>query len=131
MSGSFGNTLEDQILDHVLKVAPLAVDTNLYLALYTVAPTDAGGGTELSGDAYVRVVCNSWSPSVAGGLSANAIEVLFPEATADWGTVVAFAVWNALTGGTFKMWADLTVNRTILDKDSVRFNIGELIVTLD
>ncbi len=130
MSGSFGNTLENQILDHVLKVAPLAVDTNLYLALYTVAPTDAGGGTELSGNGYARVVCNSWDPTV-GGNSANAIQVLFPEATADWGTVVAFAVWNALSGGTFKMWADLTVNRTILDKDSAKFNIGELIITLD
>ncbi len=130
MSGSFGNYLENKILDHILKVAVYTPATNLYIALYTIAPTDVGGGTELSGNGYLRILCNNWAAAVAGA-SSNTIQVLFPEATADWGTLVAFAIWDAQSGGTFLQWADLTTNRIILNKDSVKFNIGELGVILD
>lgn len=129
MSGSFSNYLENKILDHILKVAVYTPATNLYIALYTIAPTDAGGGTELSGNGYIRTLCNNWTPASSG--SSNSILILFPEATADWGTVVAFAIWDAQSGGNFLKWADLTVNRTIINKDSVKFNIGELDVILD
>ncbi|KKL04262.1 hypothetical protein LCGC14_2617840 [marine sediment metagenome] len=130
MGGSFGNYLEDKILDHILKVAVYTPATNLFIALYTVAPTDVGGGTELSGGGYLRTVCNSWDPS-SGGASANAIQVLFPEATGDWGTIVAFAIWDAQSGGNFLKWGDLTQSRAIPDKDSAKFVIGDLQVTLD
>ena len=130
MSGSFGNYLENKILDHILKVAVYTPATNLYVALYTVAPTDVGGGTELSGNGYLRILCNNWAVA-SGGASSNSIQILFPEATADWGTIVAFAIWDAQSSGNFLKWADLTVNRTILNKDSVKFNIGELDITLD
>ena len=130
MSGSFGNYLENKILDHILKVAVYTPATNLYVALYTIVPTDAGGGTELSGNGYLRTLCNNWAVA-SGGASSNSIQILFPEATADWGTIVAFAIWDAQSSGNFLKWADLTVNRTILNKDSVKFNIGELDITLD
>ena len=48
MSG-FSDYLEDKVLDHVFGGNAYTAPTTLYVALYTVAPSDTGGGTEVSG----------------------------------------------------------------------------------
>ena len=53
MSG-FSDYLEDKVLDHVFGGNAFTAPTTLYVALYTVAPSDTGGGTEVSGGAYAR-----------------------------------------------------------------------------
>ena len=116
MAGSFSDVLENELLDHVFKTGAYGVPTNIYVELYTVAPTDAGGGTPVSGGSYARKVCNTWDVA-AGGAIANTGAITFVQATGDWGTVVA--------------WADLTVNKTILTGDTAEFAAGELDVTLD
>jgi hypothetical protein len=50
----FSDYLEDKVLDHVFGGNAYTAPTTLYVALYTVAPTDTGGGTEVSGGAYAR-----------------------------------------------------------------------------
>jgi len=49
MAGSKSNYLEDELLDHVLGGADWARPATVYIALYTVTPGDAGGGTEVTG----------------------------------------------------------------------------------
>ena len=44
MAGSMSDFLENAVLLHVTKGASYTQPTNLYLALFTAAPTDAGGG---------------------------------------------------------------------------------------
>lgn len=129
MAGSFGDALEIKLLDHLLKTTPFAVPTNIYVALYSVAPTDAEGGSELSGSGYARKVCNTWD-GAAGGATANTGAITFAQATGDWGEVVAFGIFDAITGGNFLAWADLTVSKTILNGDTAEFAAGELDVTL-
>ena len=51
---SFTNFLETEILDHVFAGAAYSAPSQHYLGLFTAAPGEAGGGTELSGSAYVR-----------------------------------------------------------------------------
>jgi len=98
MAGSKSDFLELKLLDHVLGNTAYTAPTIVYVALYTVAPTDAGGGTEVTGGAYARVAVTNnitnW-PAAAGGLKSNGTEIVFPTATASWGTVVAFAVLDA------------------------------------
>lgn len=80
MSGSLTNLLEDEVLNRYFRntttLAPAAV---VYLALYSVAPGESGGGTELSGDGYTRTAITFGVP--AGGVIANIVDVLFPTAT--------------------------------------------------
>jgi len=47
--------LENTILDLVYGGVAYTPPAILYVALFSVAPTDAGGGTELSGGGYARV----------------------------------------------------------------------------
>ena len=45
----FTNYLEDKIINHVFGGAAYSAPSTSYVALYTTSPTDAGGGTEVSG----------------------------------------------------------------------------------
>ena len=46
--------LEKLILDYLMTTGSATRPTNWYVALYTAAPSDSGGGTELSGSGYSR-----------------------------------------------------------------------------
>ena len=45
----FSDYLEDKVLEHVFGGNAYTAPGTHYVALYTVAPTDTGGGTEVSG----------------------------------------------------------------------------------
>jgi hypothetical protein len=102
-----------------------------YIALYTVAPTDSTAGTEVTGGSYARVSsAGKWATPSAGSVATNAT-ITFPTATADWGTVVAFAVCNASSAGTELMWGALTANKTVSNGDTASFASGALTLTED
>lgn len=134
MAGSKSDFLELELLDHVLGNAAYTAPATVYVALYTVAPTDAGGGTEVSGGSYARVAVTNndtnW-PAAAAGAKANGTEITFPTATADWGEVVAFAILDAETVGNFLYWGDLTTSKTVNNGDTAKFAVGDLDITED
>lgn len=73
--------------------------TSYDVALYTVEPNDEGvGGTEVTGGGYSRVAHASWN-AAASGIKTNNGVIDFGDPTADWGTIVAIAIWD---GATFK-----------------------------
>ncbi|HEY3325124.1 MAG TPA: hypothetical protein VGP72_32015 [Planctomycetota bacterium] len=87
-----------------------AIPTSWWLALYTVAPTHDGyDGTEVSGGSYARkeVINNGVYWSVSGGEAQLSEDVLFDEATANWGTVVAWALFDDDTGGHMWFFSDV------------------------
>mgnify|MGYP001563208888 CR=1 FL=1 len=134
MAGSKSDFLELELLDHVLGNAAYTAPVTVYVALYTVAPSDTGGGTEVTGGAYARVAvtnnATNW-PAAAAGAKSNGTAITFPTATANWGTVVAFAILDAASAGNFLYWADLTINRVVNSGDTPSFAVGELDVTED
>jgi len=134
MAGSFSDYLELELLDHVFGGADYTRPATLYVGLYTAAPTDAGGGTEVSGGSYARVAVTNndtnW-PAAAAGAKANGTAITFPTATGDWGTVVAFGIFDADEAGNLLAWADLTVSKAIGSGDTASFAIGALDITLD
>jgi hypothetical protein len=102
-----------------------------YVALFTVAPTDSTSGTEVSGGAYARVSgASKFAVPSAGSCSNNAV-ITFPTATANWGTVVAFAVMSASTAGSILYWGDLTTSRAIVSGDTPSFAASSLTLTED
>ena len=134
MAGSKSNFLENELLDHVLGNVAYTAPATVYIALYTVAPTDAGGGTEVTGGAYARKdVANNatnW-PAASAGAKSNGVAITFVQATANWGTVVAFGIFDAVTGGNMLYWADLTVNKAVNNGDTASFAVGDIDVTED
>lgn len=130
MAGSFSDYLEDKVLKHVFTNTAYTAPSTLYVGLYTVAPTDAGGGTEVSGGSYAR---QTGTFTVSGSnptQAANSAAVEFPTASANWGTIVAAAVFDASSGGNMLAWADLTANKTISSGDVFRFPISSFVITL-
>ena len=125
--------LQRALLDHVLKTAPFSVPTDVYVALYTAAPDDTGGGTEVSGGSYARKVHNVWtagsdaSPSIADNTGA----ITFITATGDWGTITHFALFDAITVGNMLGWSPLAAPKDVDSGDTAEFASGELDVTLD
>lgn len=119
--------LENAIGNHILRNIAYTSPTTVYCALYTVAPSDAGGGTEVSGGGYARQAVTFGAPS--NGVFTNSADVVFPIATANWGTIVAFALFDAATGGNMLIYGNLSSSKTINSGDQFRFPAGQLSVT--
>ena len=129
MAGSFSDYLEDKLLKHAFTNTTYTPAATMYVGLYTAAPTDAGGGTEVSGGSYARVSV-SFSVSGTGTLCTNSAAVEFTAATASWGTIVAVGVFDASTAGNLLAWAELATNKTIDTGDIFRIPAGDLDITL-
>jgi|TARA_R100001509_G_scaffold37146_1_gene20002 hypothetical protein len=128
MSG-FTDYLEDALLKHVFTNTAYTSPTTVYAALFTVAPSDTGGGTEVSGGAYARQSM-AFSVSGTGTLATNSAAVEYPTATADYGTVVAVGIFDAASSGNLLAYANLTVSKTVSSGDVFRFNAGDVDITL-
>lgn len=78
------------------------------IGLYTTAPTDAGGGIEVSGNNYARVTTAGSDWNAASGAApctvSNANAITFPVPSADWGTIVAFGAFDASSAGNLLWW---------------------------
>ena len=129
MAGSFSNFLENEVLDHLFTAGAYARPAT-YVALYTAAPTAAGGGTEVSGGSSARVQVTAWD-TASGGATANTGAITFPTASASWGTVVAFGILDAASAGNLLAWGDLTAPKAVGSGDTIEFAAGALDITLD
>ena len=101
----------------------------LYAALQTVNPTDVGGGTEVTGNNYGRIVVPISAPST--GASSNPADAAYNTATAGWGTINAYGLFDAQTSGNLIMWTPLTTPKAINTGDTAKFNTGDIDITVD
>ncbi len=125
---SFTNFLETEILDHVFAGAAYTAPSTLYLGLFTGAPGEAGGGTELSGSAYVR---KPIAFTTSGDTTSNNAAVEFPTATGSWGTVTHVGVFDASTSGNLMVYATLSASKAVASGDVFRVPSGDLDITLN
>jgi len=127
----FTNYAEDLVLDWLLTNGAATRPTAWYVALYTVAPGETGGGTEVSGGSYARTAVTFTVSGTAPTTASNSSAVEFPTATGSWGTIVAAGIFDASTSGNLLAFANLTTSKTVDSGDVLRFNTGEIDVTLD
>lgn len=125
---SFTNDLETRVLQWALTAGSPTRPTAWFIGLFTAAPGEAGGGTEVSGGSYVRQAVTF---TVSGNLATNSAAVEWPTATGTWGTITHVAVFDALTSGNMLVYASLTSSKTIASGDVLRVPAGDLDVTLD
>lgn len=110
MAGGKSKTVSD---------ATLATETGTtrYIALLTTLPTTNTGTSlvEVTGGAYARqavTATTGWnSPTtMADNLTeqvTNVGTITYPQATANWGTVVGWAEYDAVTAGNMRRWGPL------------------------
>ena len=155
---SMSNYLENKLADLLFRGRAMAIgartaswDTapEVYVGLLTAAPSDTGGGTEVSGGSYARVrVPASGAPGDAtwkgtgdetSGASAgtsgtvkNNAAVTFPAPTGTWGVVTHFGIYDASSGGNLLWWAALTASKTVNNGDPApSFATDALTVQID
>jgi len=141
-SAQASDALENKMVDHLCRSASWTKPTQLNVALFTAAPSDAGGGTEVSSGGYARVNLppsdTNWTATQGGtsgvsigtgGMTSNAVAITFPAPTADWGTVGWFGLFDQ--AGVLQIWDALLAPRTILSGDPApSFQPGSLQITI-
>lgn len=121
--------LENAILNHVLRGVAYTPPGALYVGLFTSDPTDAATGTEVSGGAYARQAV-TFSAATTGSCS-NSADLLFPVASAAWGTVTHFGVFDAATAGKLLYYGSLTPSQPITASNQLKLPAGTVIVNED
>ena len=138
--------LENKLVDHIFRGVSFTAPAALHVALFTAAPSDSGGGTEVSGGSYARAALSpsttNWASTGgattttnpragAGGATSNNVAITFPAPTANWGVCTHFGVFDASTGGNLLIHGALTASKTINNGDAApSFAISALVVTL-
>ena len=129
------NYLEDAITQYFLRndadtFSPVAT---LYQGLYTAAPGEAGGGTEVAdANGYARKAIAFTDPSGAGATESTA-QIDHTASGGAWGTVTHMAVSDSGTWGAGNMYlyGALTASRAIGDGETLRFAAGDVDFVLD
>lgn len=125
---SFTNDAETRTLQWLFTTGSPTRPTAWYIGLFTAAPGETGGGTEVSGGSYVRMEVTL---SVTGDTASNTAAVEWPTASASWGTVTHIAIFDALTVGNMLSYATLTASKTIASGDVLRIPASSLTITLN
>jgi hypothetical protein len=148
--------LENKIIDWLFRAQAIGITgataaagtgpATMYVALLTAAPSDTGGGTEVTGGSYARVSVTSaltaWAGTQAAasttassgtsGTTSNNNVLTFPAPTANWGSVTHFGVYDASTAGNLLWWGALTVAKTVNNGDAApTFAAAALSLQLD
>jgi hypothetical protein len=129
---SFTDYTENLVLNYLFTTNSATRPTAWYVGLFTAAPSDTGGGTEVTGSGYARVATGTITVSGTSPTTAtNAAAIEFAAASGgDWGAIGWAAIFDADTGGNMIAWAALSTSRTINDGDVLRIPAGDLDVTL-
>lgn len=123
---SLSDAFETHTLKYLLTSDSVTRPTTWFVALCTTDPDDATLGTEVSGGGYARQTA---AFTVSGNNASNTSDIEFPEATANYGTVVAVMIMPASTGGSASdmiVHAQLTVDKSISTGDIFRIPAGDL-----
>ena len=127
---AFSDYLEDKVLEHVFGGNAFTAPSTLYVALFTVAPSDTGGGTEVSGGGYARQTATFNVSGTNPTEASNVAAIEYATATANYGTVLAVGVFDASSGGNLLAYSTLTTNKAIDTGDVFRINAGDLDIRL-
>lgn len=143
------NYVEDKVLNAITSngsinfaTGGVTLGSGIYIGLFTGAPTDSGGGTEVatSGTGYTRIQTGSAMASggtqgkfdgATSGSITNDAEIMFPQSTGDWGNVSAVGLFDASTGGNLLVYGSLTSVVEMLNGDIFKIPSGGFTVSMD
>jgi hypothetical protein len=132
-------TQANTILDEYFgKVTP-TIPTTYYMGISTTTiQNDGTGASEPVDVAYQRVAIPNTKVSftiASNGSLKNAVEFEFPESQVSWGIITHFALYDQQTGGSIKVFGQLTNSRTVetstilvLEPNALQINLENIVV---
>ena len=130
---AFGNYSELRTLDFWFKANSLTTTapTNVYVSLHTSDPADTGANEATTGG-YSRQVQTFAAAATDGGgtttISSNAT-ITFG-AFSGSATFTHMGIWDAASSGSFIAGGALSSSRSVVSSDQLKFNSGNITVSL-
>lgn len=121
---------EKLLLDWSMTTGSATRPTAWYVALFTAAPSDSGGGTEVTGGGYARQSVTFAAASSPGGTTSNTNAPSFTASGAAYGVVTHIGIFDASTAGNLLWHGAMTASKDIQDGDTLEFSIGNIDLTL-
>ena len=114
--------LEQQFGNLLFRTQTAWKPAGIWIGLFTAAPSDSGGGTEVSGGSYARVQVTqldaNWNaPTGGNGLFDNVNAITFATPSANWGTITHFGIFDASSAGNLLIWGPLTASKSVNNGD--------------
>ena len=128
---SMTNFTEDLVLDWLLTANSATRPSAWYIGLFTAAPSDTGGGTEVSTGSYARQAVTFTVSGTAPTQAVNSANIDYPTASGSWGTITHAAVFDASTSGNMLWWGALSSSVAIATNDIFRWPASSFVLTLD
>lgn len=125
---AFSDAAETLIANFIANAQTATRPTAWFLALFTVAPSDSGGGTEVSGSGYARQAITFGAAS--SGVVANTSTHTFTASGGSWGTVTHYGIFSASSAGTLYWHGALGTSRTVADTESLTVAAGAFTLTV-
>lgn len=127
LAGGTSDYLSNKFIDLWFRNQAFTFPANAFFALFTVAPNNAGGGTEVNGASYSRVSTpfslagfsgtqgagTTVASTGTGGVITNNFSLAFPQPAEPWGTILAEGVYDALSAGNLLFWNTIA-SRSVL-----------------
>lgn len=135
---AFSDALETSLLNHLLRATAYTPLGTVYLGLFTADPGESGVTGEVSGGSYARVAitnnATNFPQCATSGVptKTNGATFTFPTASAAWGTVTHWALYDSAVGGTNVMLVHGTLNesRYVAIGDPPKIAAGEMTIVL-
>jgi hypothetical protein len=147
MPQNMSDYLENKLVDLIFRGQAFSAPATLHFALFTAAPSDSGGGTEVTGGSYARQAVtaslanfagtqsagSTTASSGTGGATSNNGAITWSVGpTANWGVVTHIGVFDASSGGNLLVHGALSASKTINNGDPApSFAIGAFSFTMD
>ncbi|MBP2310492.1 hypothetical protein GBZ48_31525 [Azospirillum melinis] len=122
------NYLRNKLLDHANGKTAYTMPATVYLAALTSASTVAGPGTEVgtASTGYARQAITATMTAASNGVSSNAANIVFGPATAAWGTISDYAIFDAATGGNMLWFGTMPAAKTVAVDDELKMAASKL-----
>jgi len=121
---------ENLLLNFLMTTGTATRPTNWYLALFTAAPSDTGGGTECSGNGYSRQTVAWDAASGSGGTTSNSGTVTFTASGGNFGNVTHIGIFDASTSGNLLWHGAMAAAKQVNSGDSIQFATGSIDLTI-
>ena len=126
MANNLTNYAEAQLLKWSMTDEAVTRPTVWYIALFSDATDDTGGGTELSGNGYAREAVDF---GTTGATSAADVE--FAASGGDWLEATHVAIFDHATAGNMWWHGPLSAAKQIDDGDTLTLPAGDIDLSLD
>ena len=128
---ALSDAAEVLILNYLMTATSVTRPTAWYVGLYTGAPSDSGGGTEVSTGGYERKTVAWATATGAGGTTSNTDAPTWTASGGAFGTVTHIGIHSAATGSGNLLWhGAMTASKVVNDGDTLEFAVGNIDLTI-